>query len=123
MEDSGEGFCVAAVQITISQVCGCGVCCVGRGATHGCSGMSQGTRSVGIALLQSRQRSSRSDLKRFKFMVSEFQDTNQYSNLESALVRWQPTELSYPGGALPECARLCGVVHSSTGDSCETMCE
>lgn len=44
-----------------------------------------------------------SDGKHTQFTVYEFQDSNQYANLETLLVRWHPVACITPAGSMPQC--------------------
>jgi hypothetical protein len=56
------------------------------------------------------------------FTLCEFQDTNQYSNLETAVVRWQPTEVLVPTGALSECTLRLPLMRCVSPEARATVC-
>ena len=55
-----------------------------------------------MAILAPRARSSTTDGKRLQLTLYEFQDTAQYTSLESCIVRHQPKTVYIAAGSLPE---------------------
>jgi hypothetical protein len=101
--------CVVGVQVHVTQVClgapsALYLChCCDCGSTHAlCAPAVQAGRQVGVAFLSSRRRASMSDGKRWQIVAYEFSDTSQYTGLEAALVRWQPSVVYMPEGGLSE---------------------